>query len=92
MATHSRTFSILLTIEQSIAEVNAILPLFNVADETQQVRQMLLTLIQDHPTQGKQIHDANIVATMLTYNIKTLLTLNLDDFKRFQSKIKIVTV
>lgn len=34
-----------------------------------------------------QIHDANIVATMKTYNINKLLTYNIDDFKRFSSII-----
>jgi len=36
------------------------------------------------------VHDANIVATMLTYGIDTLLTLNIDDFKRFADKIMLL--
>jgi len=32
---------------------------------------------------GKQIHDTNIAATMLTNGIVRLLTFNPDDFKRF---------
>ena len=40
---------------------------------------------------GKQIHDANIVATMLTYNIPILLTTNnIADFKRFSHLITIL--
>lgn len=32
---------------------------------------------------GKQVHDARLVAVMLNYNIKHLLTFNTDHFKRF---------
>jgi len=38
---------------------------------------------------GKQIHDTNIVATMLTNGITRLVTFNPDDFKRF-TEIEII--
>lgn len=41
---------------------------------------------------GKQVHDANIVATMQIYKIPTLFTLNDVDFNRFQSLIMIMTL
>ena len=44
-----------------------------------------------YPSGGKQIHDANIVATMLVYGIDTLLTLNVEDMKRFADRIKILS-
>jgi predicted nucleic acid-binding protein len=62
-----------------------------VADETAQVTTQLFALLKAHPTAGKQVHDANIVATMLAYDIDTLLTLNIADFKRFESKIKLIS-
>jgi predicted nucleic acid-binding protein len=40
----------------------------------------------------RQIHDANIVATILVHQIDTLLTLNVEDMKRFSSDIKIVSL
>lgn len=43
----------------------------------------LLRLLTVTPTGGKQIHDANIVATMMAYNIPVLLTFNRRDFERF---------
>ena len=61
-------------------------------DETAVVRDTLLELLQQYPTQGKQVHDANIVATMLAYKIDTLLTLNVADLKRFGDKIKIISL
>ncbi|HET8630202.1 MAG TPA: hypothetical protein VFL91_22495 [Thermomicrobiales bacterium] len=50
----------------------------------------MLALLREHPTGGKQVHDANIVATMLAYGIGTLLTFNHDDMARFEGKIKLV--
>lgn len=90
-ATHPRTLAEPLTIEQVVHEIEAMKPLFQIADETAAVRDKLLELLQQYPTQGKQVHDANIVATMLAYEIDTLLTLNVDDLKRFEDKIKIIT-
>jgi hypothetical protein len=59
-------------------------------DETQAVTEQLLSLLRLYPTRGKQIHDANIVATMLAYDIDTLLTMNIDDFRRFSGQIHLV--
>ena len=39
---------------------------------------------------GKQIHDTNIVATMLVNNIPNILTHNVADFNRFSSEINII--
>lgn len=91
-ATHPRTLAEPLTIEQVVHEIEAMKPLFQIADETVAVRDKLLELLQQYPTQGKQVHDANLVATMIAYEIDTLLTLNVDDLKRFEDKIKIVSL
>ncbi|MFQ3647790.1 MAG: type II toxin-antitoxin system VapC family toxin [Anaerolinea sp.] len=91
-ATHPRTLAEPLTIEQVVHEIEAMRPLFQIADETTAVRDKLLELLQQYPTQGKQVHDANIVATMLAYEIDTLLTLNVDDLKRFGDKINLISV
>jgi predicted nucleic acid-binding protein len=39
---------------------------------------------------GKQIHDANIVATMLAYGERRLLTFNVADFRRYVDHIEFV--
>ena len=41
---------------------------------------------------GKQVHDCNIVATMLANGIPRLATRNPTDFKRFASLITVVPV
>jgi hypothetical protein len=47
--------------------------------------------MDEHAMGGKQIHDANIVASMLVHNIPTLMTLNTVDFTRFSDKIALLT-
>ncbi len=50
----------------------------------------LLALVQAVPMGGKQIHDANLVASMQAYGIPRLLTNNVADFKRFGPWITVV--
>ncbi len=63
---------------------------FTVVEETKSGLAFLAEFLRTIPLGGKQIHDANIVATMLTYNIPSLLTHNTDDFKRFAGYITVV--
>ena len=60
-----------------------------VFDDGPEVTAKLLETIEQNSVAGKQIHDANIVATMLVHEIPALLTHNTDDFKRYK---KIITV
>jgi hypothetical protein len=39
---------------------------------------------------GPQVHDANIVATMLAYSESRLLAFNAADFQRFGSLVELV--
>ena len=88
-ATHPNTFAPPLAVEQVIAQMEIIESLFRIADETRDVTAQLLALLKTYPTRGKQVHDANVVATMLAYGIDTLLTINANDMKRFEPKIKL---
>jgi predicted nucleic acid-binding protein len=65
---------------------------FNVAYETQNTLDRLLMLVKKVEVGGKQIHDANIVATMLERGIKHLLTDNIEDFRRFEPYITVLPV
>lgn len=60
-----------------------------VAEEHSLVGEQLYLLLDKVPCGGKQIHDANIVATMLAFDIPQLFTYNLDDFRRFDSFIRV---
>ena len=49
-----------------------------------------MTLARSFAFSGKQVHDANIVATMLAHGEARLLTFNAADFRRFDSVIEVV--
>jgi len=89
--THPNSFSPALSIEQVMNQMQIVTTLFRVSDDTEVVTRQLLALLSSYPTRGKQVHDANLVATMLVYGIDTLLTLNVDDLKRFSDKITLIS-
>ena len=41
---------------------------------------------------GRQVHDANIVATMLAHGERRLLTLNARGFRRYGDRIELAAV
>ena len=65
---------------------------FQLAEDSSQVTERLLALMEQIPTGGRQVHDANIVATMQAYGIRHLLTHNTDDFKRFSGLITLLPI
>lgn len=79
-----------LTAAQVEAQVKGLRKAFQIADETDAVTDKLVGLLQTFPSGGKQIHDVNVIATMLVYNIGTLATTNFEDMKRFAGRVKIV--
>jgi predicted nucleic acid-binding protein len=89
-ATHPNSFTPSLTVAQVMQQMEIIQTLFRIADETQEVTTQLIKLLQTHPVSGKQVHDTNLVATMLVYGIDTLATINVTDFNRFAGLIKLI--
>lgn len=63
---------------------------YRIAEDGPGATERLFFLLRQAPSAGKQIHDANLVATMLQAGVSRLLTHNLDDFKRFERWITIV--
>jgi len=59
----------------------------HLAEDNAGVTRELLQLLAQVTVGGKQVHDANIVATMLAYRIPRLLTNNVCDFTRFGNRI-----
>jgi predicted nucleic acid-binding protein len=87
--TRPQTFAQPSTPEVVIERVRYLEERFAVADDTAAVTGQLVKLLGDVKIGGKQIHDANIVATMLAYGIPCLLTHNVRDFERFAEVIRI---
>jgi predicted nucleic acid-binding protein len=73
-----------------VADVQAFQSQFLIAEDGPGVTNHLLTLLASVPCAGRQVHDANIVATMLTHGIQNLLTHNVTDFHRFAAYITVI--
>jgi predicted nucleic acid-binding protein len=61
-----------------------------VLDDVPAVTDKLLETLGKYSVAGKQIHDANIVATMLAFGIPAVLTHNIADFHRFMELIDVL--
>jgi len=72
-----------LTWEELQQEIDALFAQTVLLIENETTLQKLLELGSRYQVVGKQIHDTNIVATMLTHGVIRLVTFNSDDFKRF---------
>ena len=90
--TRPQTFAKPSTPEIVIERVRYLTEQFQVADDTSLVTEQLIKLLKDFNIGGKQVHDANIVATMLAYDIPCLLTHNIKDFQRFEKIIRIESI
>ena len=60
------------------------------AEENSLVTEQLFLLLDQVSVGGRQIHDANIVATMLAFDIRRLATYNVSDFRRFGALVELL--
>lgn len=78
------------SIAEIVGNIHVFRTQFRVLDNNALVLDNLMELIRAIPVAGKQVHDANIVATMRAYGIPYLLTHNTIDFVRFAHLITAV--
>jgi predicted nucleic acid-binding protein len=88
--TRPQQFPIPPELATVVAQVQQFQQRFHVANEGPEVTTRLLALLLAVPTRGRRIHDANIVATMLVYGVRRLLTNNTDDFVQFAAFIDVL--
>ena len=81
-----------LPLDAILANVRAFQANFRLVEENALVSARLVDLVSQVAVGGKQIHDANIVATMQTYGLTHLLTRNTADFVRFAHLITLVSL
>ncbi|MDP2308751.1 MAG: PIN domain-containing protein [Pseudomonadota bacterium] len=81
-----------LTQAQALSNVRQLVERARFLEEDAGVKDTLLRLLDSAPCLGKQIHDANIAATMIAHGIPRLMTLNPSDFRRFGEWIEVVGV
>ncbi|CAN5581013.1 type II toxin-antitoxin system VapC family toxin [soil metagenome] len=87
--TRPQSFTRPASMTDVAADVRSFERQFRVADDTAPVTEQLLQLLEEVPKGGKQVHDVNIVATMLVHGVTTLLTGNASDFARFEPRITV---
>lgn len=83
VCTVTRFLSRPLSWEELQVELDALLAQTQLLNENENTVQKLIELGTRYQVSGKQIHDANLVATMLVHRVTRLITFNPDDFKRF---------
>lgn len=88
--TRPQVFSAPVTSREAVTRVRYFQSHFRIAEDGPEVTERLLALVEQIPMGGKQIHDANIVATMQVHGIGYLLTHNTADFARFAHLITVV--
>ena len=79
-----------LNTPDALGNVRAIRARTTLLAEDSKVADRLLGLLADVECRGKQVHDANLVATMLVHGIGTVVTMNLEDFARFKQHVSLV--
>ena len=65
---------------------------FTVLEDSASAWEQLIVLSRRYSFAGRQVHDANIVATMLAHGERRLLTFNVADFRRFARLIEVLVL
>jgi predicted nucleic acid-binding protein len=90
--TRPQTFGQPLSAADAARDAEVFVRRFRLADVNAAVTDNLLQLLSTVQVAGKQVHDANIVATMRTHGIERLLTHNVSDFARYDHLITILAL
>ena len=86
--TRPQTWPVSLTREEVIQDVERLAATLQVLEDGPLITEALVALCRDVPVAGRQIHDANIVATMLVHGVQQLATFNVADFRRYGDRIE----
>ena len=88
--TRPQSWSEPLAMGDALEDVVRLASSFTVLEDGPNVMAVLIALCREVPVAGKQVHDANIAATMLAHGERRLLTLNAKDFRRYGERIELV--
>ncbi len=88
--TRPQTYSKAYPLSAILGDIRYFERNFHIAEDSLVVTARLLELVERFEVHGKQVHDANIVATMLAHGITHLLTHNVRDFERYSSVVSVI--
>lgn len=89
--TRGRVFETVFSIDEALKELASVSASLRILTESQETPSILLDLLRKYQVAGKQVHDANIVATMISHNVQRLATYNKKDFVRFK-EVELLTL
>ena len=90
VVTRPQTWLVAIAREDALDDVVRLAATFEVLEDGPVVTDWLVSLCRVVPVGGRQIHDANIVATMLAHGERRLLTFNAADFRRYRDRIELL--
>ncbi len=90
VVTRPQVWAVAMSLEDALDDVNRLIGSFEILEDGPVVTESLITLCHDVVVGGRQIHDANIVATMLAHGERRLLTFNAADFRRYGDRIELI--
>jgi predicted nucleic acid-binding protein len=76
-----------LTVPDAIANRDMLENRMRFLEETRAVSARLRQIVLSLACTGKQVHDANVVATVLSHGVDRIVTENVDDFRRFEELV-----
>ena len=91
VVTRPQAWPVPITRGEALDDIGRLGRAFEVLEDGPRVTDALLALCRDVEVGGRQVHDANIVATMLAHGERRLLTFNTADFRRYGGRLELVT-
>jgi len=90
VVTRPQPWSAALPMEDALADAARLRDSFELLEDGPRVTERLLALCREVPAAGRQVHDANIVATMLEAGERRLLTFDASHFRRYAAHVELV--
>jgi len=76
-----------LSVGDALENIRELRSRMRLLPEEKPILPALLSLLEEIPCRGKRIHDAHLVATAVVHRVRTIVTLNGEDFEPFASRI-----
>jgi len=78
-----------MTVGESDEELRRLESIFLVLPDTPEVYEQWRRLVVTYQVMGVNVHDARLVAVMLVYKVKNILTFNIRDFNRYSEIVAV---
>lgn len=81
-----------LPMSKALTDASRLASAFEILEDGQTVADTLAAPCREVAVAGKQVRDANIVATMLAHGEQRLMTFNAKDFRRYGGRLELVAL